>query len=131
MTRTLKRKVIIRETDYAKVKHRAFMPIGVDVLYDRAEWRPLTREDIERDMIMRGLKGEQMPRGGSWLIPEDYLLYNQDSLYNTKYSRWNPDYDEDGYMTVQPRKNLPRARLGWAFFEKDLEQIMLGLYGRD
>jgi hypothetical protein len=70
MTRTLKRKVIIRETDYAKVKHRAFMPIGVDVLYDRAEWRPLTRENIERDMIMRGLKGEQMPRGGSWLIPE-------------------------------------------------------------
>ena len=121
MVRTLKRKVIIRETDFAKVKRTAFQPLGLtDALYDRADWRPLTREEIERDMIMRGLRGEQMPRGGSWLIPQDYLLYNQDSLYNTKYSGWNPGYDEDGYMTVQPRKNLPRARLGWAVFEKDL-----------
>jgi hypothetical protein len=120
-TRTLRRRVIIRETDFEKVRSRAFLPIGVHVLYDRAEWNPITREEIERDMIMRGLRGKQMPRGGSWLIPEDYLLYSQDSLYNTKYSRWNPCYDENGFMTVQAKKNLPVVRLGWAVFEKDLE----------
>lgn len=118
--RTLKRRVIIRETDFQKVKKEAFIPIGLGTIYDRAEWNPITKEEIERDMILRGLKGEQMPRGGSWRVPEDYLLYSRDSLYNERYSHWNPQYDEDGYMTVQPRKNLPRVRLGWAIFEKDL-----------
>lgn len=120
-TRTLRRRVIIRETDFEKVRRRAFLPIGVDVLYDRAEWRPITREEIERDMIIRGLKGEEMPRGGSWLIPEDYLLYNQDRLYNDRYTAWAACYDRDGFMTVQAKKNLPVVRLGWAVFEKDLE----------
>ena len=119
--RTLRRRVIIRETDFEKVKRRAFMPIGVSVLYDRAEWRPITREEIERDMIMRGLRGDEMPRGGSWLIPEDYLLHSKDSLYNDRYAAWTVCYDKDGFMTVQAKKNLLPVRLGWAVFEKDLE----------
>lgn len=121
MKRTLKRKVIIRETDFEKVKREAFMPIGLSTIYDRAEWWPLTRDEIERDMILRGLKGERMPRGGSWLIPEDYLLYNQDKLYNERYIKWRSGYDQDGYMTVQAKSNLPVVKLGWATFEKDLE----------
>jgi hypothetical protein len=118
--RTLRRRCIIRETDFEKVKRQAFKPIGVDVLYDRADWRPITRESIERDMIMKGLRGQRMPRGGSWLIPEDYLLYSQDSLYDQRYTRWNVRYDSEGYLVVQPRSNLKTVRLGWAVFEKDL-----------
>lgn len=120
--RTLKRRVIIRETDFHKVRKTAFTPLFMITLYDRANWQPITKESHEQAMIMKGLKGEQMPRGGSWLIPSDYLLYSQDSLYNTKYSKWNPRWDEDGYMVVQPRKNLPVVRLGWGIFEKDLNR---------
>jgi hypothetical protein len=119
--RTLRRRCIIRETDFEKVKRQAFIPLGVHVLYDRADWQPITRESLERDMIIKGLRGQRMPRGGSWLIPEDYLLYAQDSLYNVKYARWNPGYDPEGYLVVQPRRNLPTIRLGWGVFEKDLE----------
>lgn len=118
--RTLRRRCIIRETDFEKVKRKAFMPIGVDILYDRADWQPITRESIERDMILKGLKGQMMPRGGSWLIPEDYLLYSQDSLYDQRYTRWNARYDSQGYLVVQARSNVKTVRLGWAVFEKDL-----------
>jgi hypothetical protein len=119
--KTLRRRCIIRETDFEKVKRKAFMPIGVDVLYDSAEWTPITRESIERDMILKGLKGQMMPRGGSWLIPEDYVLYSQDSLYDQRYKTWQADWDEEGYMTIQSRSNVQPVRLGWAVFEKDLK----------
>jgi len=118
--RTLRRRCIIRETDFEKVKRKAFTPIGVSILYDRADWQPITRESIERDMIMKGLRGQQMPRGGSWLIPEDYVLYSQDSLYDARYKTWRAGWDEEGYMTIQSRSNVKPVRLGWAVFEKDL-----------
>ena len=124
MKTILRRRVIIRETDFQKVKKTVFSPLStmgmLEVLYDRAEWIPITEQDIEQEVIVKGLKGERMPRGGSWLIPLDYLLYSRDYLYNEKYSGWNPRYNEDGFMTVKPRKNLPEVRLGWAVFEKDL-----------
>jgi hypothetical protein len=118
----LRRKCIIRETDFQKVKRKAFMPIGVDVLYDSAEWTPITRESIERDCIIKGLQGKMMPRGGSWLIPEDYMLYSQDSLYDQRYKAWRASWDEEGYMTIQSRSNVRPVRLGWAVFEKDLKK---------
>jgi hypothetical protein len=123
--RTLKRRVIIRENDFYKIKLEAFSPVffleKVDCLYDRAEWTPLTKDSIEKEIIIKGLKGEQMPRGGSWLVPEDYLIYLRDSLYNERYCKWNPRYDEYGYLVVQPRKNIKPMKLGWGIFEKDLE----------
>jgi hypothetical protein len=61
-----------------------------------------------------------MPRGGSWLIPEDYVLYSQDSLYDQKYKAWKVYWDEEGFMVIQSRRNAQPSRLGWAVFEKDL-----------
>jgi hypothetical protein len=122
--KTLRRRCIIRETDFPKVRRKAFTPLSfgetVSVLYDRAEWMPITRESIERDMILKGLRGKMMPRGGSWLIPEDYVLYSQDSLYDARYKTWRAGWDEEGYMTIQSRSNARPVRLGWAVFEKDL-----------
>ena len=117
MKRTLKRKVIIRETDFEKLRRKAIN----STLYDCASWYLISRDEIERDMIVRGLRGEQMPRGGSLRVPEDFLLYFKDNLYDTRYTNWRSGYDSDGCMIVQPRSNLPKVRLGWAVFEKDLE----------
>lgn len=125
--KTLRRRCIIRETDFHKVKKKAFEPLlcmGLtDTLYDRAEWIPITKQSHEQSIIIKGLKGEQMPRGGSWLVPSDYLVYARDSLYNPKYIDWNPRYDENEYMVVQPRKNLEPVRLGWGIFEKDITRV--------
>ena len=46
--RTLRRKVIIREYDFERVKREAFAPTGIHTLYDRAEFVPLNQEAIEK-----------------------------------------------------------------------------------
>ena len=50
--RTLRRKVIIREYDFNKVKEQAFMPVACmgisDTLYDRAIFLPLNQDNLEK-----------------------------------------------------------------------------------
>jgi hypothetical protein len=59
-TRTLRRKVIIREYDYEKVYSQAFAPLahlGLDsTLYDRAEFIPLTKTKLEHENLIELLK---------------------------------------------------------------------------
>jgi hypothetical protein len=124
-TRTLIRKVIIRETDFEKVKKQAFIPLGVDVLYDRAEFIPLNQEALEKLKVVEILKGKK----NTPLLEADLdlkkpaLLVSQlrDYLYDNRYYIWHVTVDEDGFLCVQARKNTPKSRLGWAVFEKDLE----------
>lgn len=124
--KTLRRRCIIRESDFPKVRNKAFAPLSIGndliVLYDRAEWTPITRESLERDCIIKGLQGSLRPRGGSWLVPEDYVLYSQDSLYDSRYKTWRAFWDEEGYMVIQSKSNVQPSRLGWAVFEKDLHR---------
>ena len=121
--RTLRRKVIIREYDFNKVRDQAFAPLGISgALYDRAEFVPLTKNDLEIQNLVHIIKKGQdnnplKPTG----IPAVFLYNAKDYLYSPKYIDYNPEYDEDGYIWVQARKNTPRSRLGWGIFEKDLE----------
>lgn len=122
-TRTLRRKVIIREYDFEKVKEQAIGPIGfiVDMrLYDRAEFTPLKLDEMEKLHLVNVLKGKDIRMYESLTFPSVLLLKLKDYLYNEKYIEWNPEYDEDGYVWIQARKNTPRTRLGWGVFEKDL-----------
>lgn len=121
-TRTLRRKVIIREYDFNKVRDQAFAPLGISgALYDRAEFVPLTKNDLEIQNLIHVLKkGDDdnplKPTG----IPAAFLYNARDYLYSPKYVDYHPEYDEEGYIWVQARKNTPRTRLGWGIFEKDL-----------
>ena len=60
--RTLRRKVIIREYDFNKVKEQAFMPIACmgisDTLYDRASFLPLNQDNLEKLKVEEILKGK-------------------------------------------------------------------------
>lgn len=121
-TRTLRRKVIIREYDFNKVRDQAFAPLGISgALYDRAEFVPLTKNDLEIQNLVHVIKKGQdnnplKPTG----IPAAFLYNARDYLYSLKYVDYHPEYDEEGYIWVQARKNTPRTRLGWGIFEKDL-----------
>lgn len=122
-TRTLKRRVIIREYDFEKVKAQAFAPIGfmVDVkLYDRAEFIPLKLDEMEQLHLVNILKGKDIHMYENLTFPSVLLFKLKDYLYDEKYIDWNPEYDADGYVWVQARKNTPRTRLGWGIFEKEL-----------
>lgn len=124
--RILRRKVIIREYDYEKVKHQALTPFKTFEympLYDRAEFTPLNQDTLEKLQLTEILKGKKSPitEVSINLKNPALLLYNlKDFLYNEKYFEWDVDVDEEGFLCVQARKNTPRSRLGWAIFEKDL-----------
>ncbi len=126
--RTLRRKVIIREYDFNRVRDQAFAPLAMmgvlDSLYDRAEFTPISQENLEKLKVVEILRGKATKISEVELdLKKPALLVAQlrDYLYNTKYYQWRVTVDEDGYVCVQARKNTPKSRLGWAVFEKDVE----------
>ncbi len=126
--RTLRRKVIIREYDFNRVRDQAFAPLAMmgvlDSLYDRAEFTPISQENLEKLKVVEILRGKATKISEVELdLKKPALLVAQlkDYLYNDKYYQWRVTVDEDGYVCVQARKNTPKSRLGWAVFEKDVE----------
>ncbi len=126
--RILRRKVIIREYDFNKVRYQAFAPLAymgiLDSLYDRASFLPLNQDNLEK------LKVEEILRGKTALLksvdcdlkmPAVLVAQLKDYLYNSQYYHWKITVDDEGYLCVQARKNTPKSRLGWGIFEKDLE----------
>ena len=124
--RTLRRKVIIREYDFHKVKADA-LSVGFArqyVLYDRAEFTPLSQETLEKLKLVELLKGKSTALSLSKLNLKNpaLLLFDlRDYLYDQKYLDWQVSLDNDGYVCVQSRSNTPKTRIGWGVFEKDLE----------
>lgn len=125
MNRTLRRKVIIREYDFNKVKEQAFAPIGIsDTLYDRASFLPLNQDNLEKLKVEEILRGKTtVLKSLDWNLKMPAVLVAQlkDHLYNNRYYDWQVTIDEEGYLCVQARKNTPKSRLGWGIFEKDLK----------
>lgn len=122
--RTLRRKVIIREYDFAKVAHQATHRYYDGMaLYDRVSFLPLNQENLEKLKVAEILRGKSTLKDIRWENPMPSRLVAQlkDYLYDTRYYDWRVTIDEEGYICVQARKNTPRSRLGWGVFEKDLE----------
>ena len=126
--RTLRRKVIIREYDFNKVRDQAFAPLSymgiLDSLYDRASFLPLNQDNLEKLKVEEILRGKAtVLKSVDWNLKMPAILVAQlkDYLYNTRYYDWQVTIDEEGYLCVQARKNTPKSRLGWGIFEKDLE----------
>jgi hypothetical protein len=122
-TRTLTRKIIIREYDFARVRDEAFSVISGDgSLYDRAEFTPMSNDTLEKLKLVELLKGKTTQLSQAALnleIPALTLYQLKDYLYSEKYCQWRVTIDEDGYLCVQARKNTPKSRIGWGVFEKD------------
>ena len=119
--RTLRRKVIIREYDFDKVRNQAFKLVGIAAIYDRAEFIPLNKDSLEQENLIKLLKdGENRNPFKPTTVPAIFLFNIREYLYDAKYVDWNSEYDDHGYIWVQSRKNTPRTRLGWGIFEKDL-----------
>lgn len=120
MYKTLRRKVIIREYDFERVKVQAFKPLGLkNSLYDRAEFVPFNTAELEKENMICLLKDKENPFRPTE-IPQTFLFNVKDYLYNSNYVTWNSEYDDKGYIWIQARKNTPKSILGWGIFEKDL-----------
>ncbi len=122
-TRTLTRKIIIREYDFARVRDQAFSVVmGEGALYDRANFTPLNEDNLEKLKLVELLKGKKTQLSEAALnleIPALTLYQLKDYLYSEKYCQWRVTIDGDGYLCVQARKNTPKSRIGWGVFEKD------------
>lgn len=123
--RTLRRKVIIREYDFDKIKSYALSTGKYQdeyTLYDRADFVPFTKQSLEQEYMMK-LLGDKTKKGFAKPAeyPANWLYEMRDYLYNEKYVQYHPEYDDDGYIYLQARNNTPRTRIGWGIFEKDLE----------
>ena len=122
--RVLRRKVIIREYDFNKIKDEAtgFHYDG-HALYDRVQFTPLNQDALEKIQLQEILKGKENALTEiKWnlSIPAVFLFQLRDFLYDDRYYNWLVTTDEDGYICVQARKNTPKTRIGWGVFEKDL-----------
>lgn len=121
--RTLKRKVIIREYDFEKVKQQAFMPIGLGSLYDRVQFIPLNQEGLEKAKVLEILQGKKdtplIKADWNDNVPAMLLYHLRDYLYDKRYYDWKVSLDEQGYVCVQARNNTPKTRVGYGIFEKD------------
>jgi hypothetical protein len=122
-TRTLRRRIIIREYDFSRVRDEAFAVVmGEGTLYDRAEFTPLNEDNLEKLKLVEILKGKSSILANTNLnleIPALTLYQLKDYLYSEKYCNWTVTIDEDGFLCVQARKNTPKSRIGWGVFEKD------------
>jgi len=124
MKRTLRRRVIIREYDYEKVKVEATgLYFDGVALYDRTSFMPINQDALEKLKMMDILKGKMhtplLETKYDLKFPAALLWELKDYLYNKRYCNWLVTTDDDGFMCVQARSNTPKSRLGWAVFEKD------------
>ena len=119
-TRTLRRKVLIREYDFKRVERDALMERQHGILYDRASFVPVSLDSLEKQQIVDLLKGKTKLLRSDLASPAVALYNVKDHLYDERYYGWDVTFDEEGYLCVQARKNTPLSRIGWGVFEKDL-----------
>lgn len=109
--KTLKRRTLIRESDFYRIKSRALE------LYDRVYFKPVNCTEIEHEYIVSVLKGENHVQP-DLEFPAKYLRTIKNKLYDVKYSEWL-SYKDNNLIYVQSRKNAKPSCLGWVTFEKD------------
>ena len=119
--KTVRRQIIIREYDYDRI-----VQLYIPILYTRASFVPFTLKDLEQERMLQVLSTpEENIEQIKYRIPDNYdyprsfLWCLKDQLYNDKYPEWFSEYDENGYMWIQARKNTPKSKLGRATFEYD------------
>lgn len=113
--KTLRRRVIIRESDFNKMNVKATK----NNLYDSAEFLPITKDDLEKLKVIKILKNQEVSINLNSINNPVLALYdNKHLLYDQRYFNWTVYYDAFGYMWVQSKSNRPSNRIGWGIFEK-------------
>ncbi len=118
MKKILRRKCIIRQYDFLKVKARD----PLNLLYDTYDFTPFTKRSLDQEMMWADLSGKELNR--RWWDaepPKVYISGFRDYLYDTNYLNWNIWYDDSEYICIQARKNTPESFLGWGIFTKEYD----------
>ncbi len=114
--KTLRRTVIIRETDLLKVMKMSI----TRGLYNQIDVEPMTFQGIQNENVMSALRNEKVPEYRT--LPDLYeqMLWREQSLYDKRYLNWHFTMDYPaGQIYVQSRTNTAREPLHRATFEWD------------
>lgn len=120
MTRTLVRKVLIRERELKTLRHHCLVksPYGNEKIYDSVEWRPITVVDLTLEI----LRGEEVDLNHIKNYIKKIAPY-ADSMYDKRYYYW--DFCIlDGMVMTRPDSG-GRTRFepfGWAVLKKHFEK---------
>jgi hypothetical protein len=122
MTKTLKRKIIIRADHFVeacKVGLEYNNSLG-SALYDRAKFVPLTINDIDQYWTFAVLKN-LVNAENSWHIDKTLYFLRHHSTYSNEYAKSIFLHSQDNkYFSVLDRRSK-EILLGWGIFEKDFK----------
>ena len=116
--KTLKRSIIIRDSDLDKVLSKSIK----QKLYDRVDVTPMTYKSIQQEYIMATLTNpnDRIPKFNS--LPNVYedMLYREQCLYDRRYLGWifTMDYP-DGQIYVQSSVKQVKQPMYRVTFERD------------
>lgn len=117
--KTLKRTVIIRDSDFEKLLYKTVK----NKLYDHVYYEPLTYEGIQQEIMLEVLQTGHTKCPEFRVLPDLYeqMLWRERSLYDRRYLDWQFTMDYPaGQIYVQSRDRYKREPLLKATFEKDL-----------
>ena len=117
MTRTLTRKVLIRERELKTLRYRALVKSehGNKNLYDSLEWRPITVKDLTLEI----LKGEEV----DLLYIKKYIRQHTESMYDPRYYYWEYWILNDMVMTRPASGGQTYFEpFGWAILKKEFQK---------
>jgi hypothetical protein len=115
-TYTLKRKVLIRESDVKTLKRHSLIesPHGNKQLYDSVDWKPITSNDLLIDTI----------RGIIYNNPESlrryFVTYHAHTFYDSRYRHWSFDINSISRVLEISGNNVHWQPFGWAVLIKEL-----------
>lgn len=117
--RVLRRRVLIRETDFPTLRRNALSPKHpLAPLYDTAVFVPVNTRDLANIYLMNLLKGIEPGPEQYHDKLKKYLNSLEYSLYTPKYLNYKIFDDESGQVYLQYRKDFTPVRLGWGILEK-------------
>jgi hypothetical protein len=117
--RVLRRRVLIRETDFPTLRRNALRPNHpLSPLYDTAVFTPVNTTELANAYLMNLLKGEQPGPEKYYDTLKKYLHVQSHSLYNPNYLEYKIFDDSSGQIYLQYRKDSKPSKLGWGVLEK-------------
>lgn len=105
-----KRRVIIREDDYVKVKKQLAKE------YQRVEFTPFTKNFFERRVTFYALKGKNYLANqyAHYEYPANMLSrFTSFKLHDRRYPSWLAKYNENGEMVIRAGLRQPESRVGY------------------
>ncbi len=117
MTRTLVRKVLIRERELKTLRYHCLVksPHGNKKVYDSVEWRPITIHDLTLE-ILRGVEVD-IP------VIRNYVRQYTNSMYDKRYYYWDYCIIDNMVMICPDSGGKPRFEpFGWAVLTKHFDK---------